>query len=138
MRVNHTRMSRSGVLGVDLQTLGVNSMRRVSELIVSPQSGVERGPAALPVPRAAAGLLAKGPGHTFRGSIALGIRGGAAYEICRAVVVRLSPGCRAVELSRLRRGAVEALSRPCLSSLSSSCRVPVEPVEADSMRLGVE
>ena len=52
----------------------------------------------------------------------------------------LSPGCRAVELSRLRRGAVEALSRrcrgavealsrPCLSSLSSSCRVPVEPVE---------
>ena len=39
----------------------------------------------------------------------------------------LSPGCRAVELSRLRRAAVEAavegLSRPCLSSLSSSCRV---------------
>ena len=38
----------------------------------------------------------------------------------------LSPGCRAVELSRLRRGAVEpvveGLSRPCLSSL-------VEPVE---------
>ena len=47
----------------------------------------------------------------------------------------LSPGCRAVELSRLRRGAVEALSRRCrgavealpvevssLSSLSSSCR----------------
>ena len=61
----------------------------------------------------------------------------------------LSPGCRAVELSRLRRGtvealsrrcrgAVEALSRPCLSSLSSYCRVPVEPVEPDSMRLGVE
>ena len=42
----------------------------------------------------------------------------------------LSPGCRAVELSRLRRAAVEAavegLSRPCLSSLSSSCRVAVE------------
>jgi hypothetical protein len=39
----------------------------------------------------------------------------------------LSPGCRAVELSRLRRAAVEAavegLSRPCLSS---SCRVAVE------------
>ena len=39
----------------------------------------------------------------------------------------LSPGCRAVELSRLRRAALEAavevLSRPCLSSLSSSCRV---------------
>ena len=50
----------------------------------------------------------------------------------------LSPGCRAVELSRLRRGTVEALSRPCLSSLSSYCRVPVEPVEPDSMRLGVE
>ena len=42
----------------------------------------------------------------------------------------LSPGCRAVELSRLRRAAVEVLSRPCLSSLSSSCRVAVEPVEA--------
>ena len=43
---------------------------------------------------------------------------------------KLSPGCRAVELSRLRRAAVEAavevLSRPCLSSLSSSCRVAVE------------
>ena len=62
---------------------------------------------------------------------------------------RLSPGCRAVELSRLRRGAVEALSRrcqgtvealsrPCLSSLSSSCRAPVEPVEADSICLSVE
>ena len=36
------------------------------------------------------------------------------------------------------RGAVEALSRPCLSSLSSYCQVPVEPVEPDSMRLGVE
>ena len=42
----------------------------------------------------------------------------------------LSPGCRAVELSRLRRAAVEVLSRPCLSSLPSSCRVAVEPVEA--------
>ena len=31
----------------------------------------------------------------------------------------LSPGCRAVELSRRCRGAVEALSRRCLSSLSS-------------------
>ena len=61
----------------------------------------------------------------------------------------LSPGCRAVELSWLRRGAVEALSRrcrgavealsrPCLSSLSSYCRVPVEPVEPDSVRLGVQ
>jgi hypothetical protein len=61
----------------------------------------------------------------------------------------LSPGCRAVELSRLRRAAVEAavevLSRPCLSSLSSSCRVAVEwlsnpsrQVEADSMRRCVE
>ena len=40
---------------------------------------------------------------------------------------RLSPGCRAVELSRLRRGAVEpvveAMSRPCLSSLSSLSRL---------------
>ena len=62
---------------------------------------------------------------------------------------RLSPGCRAVELSRLRRGAVEALSRYCRGAvkalpvelvefLSSSCREPVEPVEPDSMRLGVE
>ena len=50
----------------------------------------------------------------------------------------LSPGCRAVELSRLRRGTVEALSRPCLSSLSSYCRVSVEPVDPDSMCLGVE
>ena len=52
----------------------------------------------------------------------------------------LSPGCRAVELSRLRRGAVEALSRPCLSSLcpveflSSSCRGPVEFVEVEVCR----
>ena len=36
------------------------------------------------------------------------------------------------------RGTVEALSRPCLLSLSSYCQVPVEPVEPDSMRLGVE
>jgi hypothetical protein len=40
--------------------------------------------------------------------------------------ISLSPGCRAVELSRLCRGSVEPLSRPlsrpCLSSL-------VEPVE---------
>ena len=61
----------------------------------------------------------------------------------------LSPGCQAVELSRLRRGAVEALSRYCRGAvealpvepvefLSSSCREPVEPVEPDSMRLGVE
>ena len=61
----------------------------------------------------------------------------------------LSPGCRAVELSRLRRGAVEALSRYCRGAvealpvepvefLSSSCREPVEPVEPDSMCLGVE
>ena len=51
--------------------------------------------------------------------------------------------CRAVEApSRRCRGAVEstveALSRPCLSSLSSSCRVAVEAVEADCMCLGVE
>ena len=55
--------------------------------------------------------------------------------------------CRAVEApSRHCRGAVEALSRRCRglacrapwSSLSSYCRVPVEPVEPDSMRLGVE
>ena len=39
----------------------------------------------------------------------------------------LSPGCRAVELSRLRRAAVEALPVE-----------PVEPVEADSMCLCVE
>ena len=44
----------------------------------------------------------------------------------RRGAVSLSPGCRAVELSRLRRAAVEVLSRPCLSSLSSSCRVAVE------------
>ena len=54
------------------------------------------------------------------------------------VITDLSPGCRAVELSRIRRAAVEAavegLSRPCLSSLSSSCRVAVEPVEPDCMR----
>jgi hypothetical protein len=43
----------------------------------------------------------------------------------------LSPGCRAVELSRLRRAVVEAVVEalpvePCraLSSLSSSCRAP--------------
>ena len=36
-------------------------------------------------------------------------------------------------VSRLRRGTVKALSRPCLSScLSSLSTVPVEPVEADS------
>ena len=52
---------------------------------------------------------------------------------------RLSPGCRAVQTpSRHCRGTVEALSRPCLSSLSRYCQVPVEPVEPDSMRLGVE
>ena len=53
-------------------------------------------------------------------------------------VCRLSPGCRAVELSRppsrhvSRRCRGAVLSRPCLSSLSSYCRVPVEPVEPDS------
>ena len=70
----------------------------------------------------------------------------------RAGAVVVEPWLREpVELSRLRRGtvealsrrcrgAVEALSRPCLSSLSSYCRVPVDPVlEPDiSMRLGVE
>ena len=43
----------------------------------------------------------------------------------------LSPGCRAVELSRLRRGAVE----PVVEALPVE---PVEPVEADSMRRCVE
>ena len=47
--------------------------------------------------------------------------------------------CRAVEAPSRRcrarcRGAVEALPvEPC-----RACRVPVEPVKADSMRLGVE
>ena len=69
----------------------------------------------------------------------------------------LSPGCRAVKLSRLRRGAVEALSRRCRGLACRACRVPVEflsslsracragtlsrlagLVEADSMRLSVE
>ena len=43
----------------------------------------------------------------------------------------LSPGCRAVELSRLRRGAVE----PVVEALPVE---PVEPVEADSMCRCVE
>ena len=57
---------------------------------------------------------------------------------CRAVEAP-SRRCRGAVEARCR-GAVEALSRPCLSSLSLSsyCRVPVEPVEPDSMRLGVE
>ena len=38
----------------------------------------------------------------------------------------LSPGCRAVELSRLRRGAVEALSRRCRGLACRACRVTVE------------
>ena len=49
--------------------------------------------------------------------------------------IYLSPGCRVElsreRLSRLRRGAVEALA-------CRACRVPVEPVEPDSMCLGVE
>ena len=76
----------------------------------------------------------------------------------------LSPGCRAVDGSRrvssrrhtqaespgrpstdprrCRGRCREGLSRPCLSSLSSSCRVrlssPSRQVEADCMRRGVE
>ena len=39
--------------------------------------------------------------------------------------------CRAVEApSRRCRGTVEVLSRPCLSSLSSSCQVPVESLSS--------
>jgi hypothetical protein len=57
------------------------------------------------------------------------------YTDVKSVVVsrcdQLSPGCRAVELSRLRRGAVE----PVVEALPVE---PVEPVEADSMRRPVE
>ena len=71
-----------------------------------------------------------------------------AGPVRRAVsgVPRVEPwlsSCRAVEApSRHCRGAVEALCRGAVealpvSSLSSYCRVPVEPVEPDSMRLGV-
>jgi len=49
----------------------------------------------------------------------------------RLVIPALSPGCRAVELSRLRRAAVEAVVEAFLSSLSRF-------VEADSMWLRVE
>ena len=59
----------------------------------------------------------------------------------RTQIRELSPGCRAVELSRLRRGAVEALSRrcrgavealsrPCLSSSCRACRGLSRLVEA--------
>ena len=51
--------------------------------------------------------------------------------VLRVTGAFLSPGCRAVELSRLRRAVVEAVVEalpvePCraLSSLSSSCRAP--------------
>ena len=48
------------------------------------------------------------------------------YTDVKSVVVsrcdQLSPGCRAVELSRLRRGAVEALPVEPVELLSSSCR----------------
>jgi hypothetical protein len=47
------------------------------------------------------------------------------------MALSLSPGCRAVELSRLRRGAFE----PVVEALPVE---PVEPVEADSMRRPVE
>ena len=60
----------------------------------------------------------------------MGSRAGLFLPQFNIVITDLSPGCRAVELSRIRRAAVEAavegLSRPCLSSLSSSCRVAVE------------
>ena len=52
--------------------------------------------------------------------------------------VNLSPGCRAVELSRLCRGSVEPLSRPLSRPCLSSLVEPVEAVEADSMRRRVE
>ena len=39
---------------------------------------------------------------------------------------RLSPGCRAVELSRLRRGTVEVLSRRCRGLACRACRDTVK------------
>ena len=81
----------------------------------------------------------RGDSHVYTGrSRKFGLSPLPAPGVRSRSAARLSPGCRAVELSRLRRGAVEALSRPCLSSLSSYCRVLVEPVEPDSMCLGVE
>jgi hypothetical protein len=47
--------------------------------------------------------------------------------------------CRAVEaLSRLRRAAVEAVVEALPVEPCRACRVPVEAVEADSMRRRVE
>ena len=57
-------------------------------------------------------------------------------------VARFEPwlsSCRAVEaLSRLRRAAVEAVVEALPVEPCRACRVPVEPVEADSMRRRVE
>jgi len=54
----------------------------------------------------------------------------------------LSPGCRAVELSRLRRAVVEAVVEALPVEPCRACRVPVEflssPVEADYMWRRVE